>query len=201
MKVPSFDGSFFFYIYSLIYSLYFFLCMQHLDSQDHPSMRSRCIIILYSIIAVQFFRKDKASSEIFIRPFDSISEVKQKIKAELLYNSSRLLLNDQLLQNILLDSETPLSSDSLVRAVKGKQNLKKRRVTKGPGSIECRRLRKREAQEQFDIILTSISSEERQTLSKILNEDHEEATENKVLSEDVRIEEINVGNEVLSTNV
>lgn len=128
--------------------------------------------------------------------------MEQKIKAELLYNSSRPLLNDQPFQNTLLVSETPLFLDSLVRAIKEKQNLKKRRVTKGPDSIERRRLGKREAQEQLDNILTSISSEERQTLSKVLNEDHEaEAAENKILSEDVRIEEINVDNEVLSAIV
>ena len=153
-------------------------------------------------IAVQSFRKDKATSGLFVRPSDSIAEVKQKIKAELLYNPSRLLLNDQPLQNTLLVSETPLSSGSLVRAAKGKQNLKKRRATKGPGSTERRRSRKREAQEQLDKILASMSSEERQALSKVLNENHEaEAAEDKAPSEDVRIEEINAGNEVLSTIV
>ena len=45
IKNSSSDGLFFFYIYSLICFFYFFLCMQHLDSQDHLSLRSPCIII------------------------------------------------------------------------------------------------------------------------------------------------------------
>ena len=147
-------------------------------------------------IAVQSFRKDKAISGLFVRPSDSIADVKQKIKAELLYNPSRLLLNDQPLDDTLLVSETHLSSGCLIRAAKGKQNLKKRRASKGPGSTARRRSRKAEAQQQLQQIMADMSTDELQALRKLLNEGHEEeAEEDKASSNDVRTEETDVRTE------
>lgn len=65
----------------------------------------------------------------------------------------------------------PVSS---LRAAKGKQNLKKRRVNKRPGSNQRRRTKAAEARQVLDHLLASMSPDERRAVLKEIADDDDE---------------------------
>ena len=82
-------------------------------------------------------KKGESSSLIIHRPL-SIATVKQKIRDDIGFSVSRLLLHDHPLQDETFVGETKLTPGVCLRTAKGKQNLKSRRVNHKPGPKQRR---------------------------------------------------------------
>ena len=82
--------------------------------------------------------KQGESSSLIIHRSLSIATVKQKIRDDIGFSVSRLLLHDHPLQDETLVGETKLTPGVCLRTAKGKQNLMSRRVNHKPGPKQRR---------------------------------------------------------------
>ena len=73
----------------------------------------------------------------------------------------------------MLVGDSEIKPGSCLRAAKAKQNLKLRRVSKGPGSKQRRRTKIAEARQQVNELLAFMSPDERRAVLKTIADDGE----------------------------
>ena len=115
----------------------------------------------------------KVTATLTIQMSDTIGDVKRRIRNSLDHCASRLTLNDKPLDDALLVRDSGSLPRTYIRAARGKQIRKKRRINHGPGSNQRRKMKAQQSQERLKKIVAQMSSQEKIDLAKQLAEYNE----------------------------